>query len=520
MPPQNLPEGAKKIYEAAEANARKTTCKDREDKDACAAKIAWSAVKKKYRKSGDTWVPKADVEFSLAITKSSFDKATNTMRWRAVASDTSDDKYKDNMTEELFDSFIDRIGTGEAPPEEYASDFWNGGNPYLSLAHYPDLNGDAVAGMAEDVFRDGNRLKALGIFSNTKLGHACFRAVNKDLYSQQKADTDKIRISIAFLDYKHRHKSNGFEFERKSLDEICPECVKEMILRFVEDKEPEGKEFLDGHLIHLALTRVPVNERTDILLERSMITQKEDALSIIGDEPELVEEIEQKMSEVIKSDALVVKSEEEKPDVARAHMTDYDDDDEDEDEENKSKSNPKHKKKSEVVMELSDEVKAYLKDLVEQSVSDKEVKEETPTDAPKPEPVAQEHILDPVLGELKATYDQAVEQKLDPQATLAALQVPMEKVGRSILENVQKSAPQNVDTNTELVKAVSELAQTVAMMRAQMAGPQIPQNGVPVRRSYGADVYQHQVNAPAPANDNSPTPKLRDQIRRSVGLHQ
>lgn len=58
MPQGNLPEGARKIYLAAEASAKKSTCKDREDKDECIAKIAWSAVKSKYKKVGEKWVRK------------------------------------------------------------------------------------------------------------------------------------------------------------------------------------------------------------------------------------------------------------------------------------------------------------------------------------------------------------------------------------------------------------------------------------------------------------------------------
>ena len=82
MPPKNLPEGAKKIYIAAEENARKTTCKDSGDrKDECANRVAWSAVKRKYKKGADgQWIPKAE-EFSMAITRASYDKKTATRRW-------------------------------------------------------------------------------------------------------------------------------------------------------------------------------------------------------------------------------------------------------------------------------------------------------------------------------------------------------------------------------------------------------------------------------------------------------
>jgi cation transport regulator len=56
--PKNLPKHAKEIYVSAWNNAYGTTCKTRSDRDECASKIAWSAVKKGYKKEGDTWVAK------------------------------------------------------------------------------------------------------------------------------------------------------------------------------------------------------------------------------------------------------------------------------------------------------------------------------------------------------------------------------------------------------------------------------------------------------------------------------
>lgn len=63
--PENLPAGAKSIYRSAFTSAYDGTCADRDDRDACAAKIAWSAVKKQYTKSGDSWVAKSFQELDL-----------------------------------------------------------------------------------------------------------------------------------------------------------------------------------------------------------------------------------------------------------------------------------------------------------------------------------------------------------------------------------------------------------------------------------------------------------------------
>jgi cation transport regulator ChaB len=50
-----LPKPAQEIYFSAFNAAYSDTCKDREDRDTCAAKIAWSAVSNSYVKSGDDW---------------------------------------------------------------------------------------------------------------------------------------------------------------------------------------------------------------------------------------------------------------------------------------------------------------------------------------------------------------------------------------------------------------------------------------------------------------------------------
>jgi hypothetical protein len=218
------------------------------------------------------------------------------------------------MTLELFGDFLRRIEANEAAPEEFRSDFWSGGMPYLSISHYPDFNGDGVPGDVEVVYVDGNYLKAKGTYRDTPLGRACFKAICDDLYNTQKSENkDKVRVSIAFLDWKHKHKSNGFIFERESLHSICPECLRELVTG-----DYQGKEFLRGQLIHLAHTRVPVNKRTLMEVDKSMATtRKDDAASIVGDE--LADELEKKAkaaASVSKSEALVVKADDDQDDVA------------------------------------------------------------------------------------------------------------------------------------------------------------------------------------------------------------
>jgi len=488
MPPSNLPEGAKKIYVAAEKAARTGTCKDAGDRmDECVNKVAWSAVKKKYKKSGDNWVRKenADLkEFFLAITKASYNKETQTMRWNAVASDTYEDLYHDEMSLELFSDFIERIEMEEKPPEHMCSEFWCGGIPYLSLSHYPDINGKAVPGTVDKVFIDGNRLKSFGSFDNSPLGKACFDAICDDLYGEEKkSDVDKVRVSIAFIDWKHKHKSNGYIFERKSLNDICPYCILEM----VTGEESNGKVFLAGHLVHLALTRVPVNVRTEMEVERSMaITRKDDAASIVGED--LAEEIENALEEiesVDKSQAIVVKSKEE----------------------DEEESPPEE----------------------DVTVEEDEDSEEEESKDTEDKSVVEPHVLDELLHEFKASYDEI--SKDDPQAALEMLQEPFNILSNGIV-NIVKSLgrPEDniVNDQVDMVELLSKMIDAklepivnqlslVQVQLSEAGKPSVPDNFVPKPRSFQPTLTQQQsmTNRPLKKSD---TPKLRMLAERSVGL--
>jgi hypothetical protein len=261
------------------------------DSDEVAAKKAWSGIQSAgFKKVNDKWVKeKALVEFSMAITPGA------SMRWKMTASDTKKDLYDERMTLPLYKSFIENINSKKPVPEAFkslvTSDFWKGGMPYVSISHYPDLNGEAVPGIPDAIYTDGDALKAKGKFFDTKLGQNCYKSIADDLSTPE---DKKIRVSIAFLDLAHQH-GDGPVFKRQSLADTCPQC---------EDGVGD-KKYLDGYLVHFALTRVPVNQRASVEVDKSMakITRKQDAASII--DPELAEELEKKAMFVGKSDVLV-----------------------------------------------------------------------------------------------------------------------------------------------------------------------------------------------------------------------
>jgi len=528
LPTGNLPASGKKLWEEVYETAKKGSCKDNSDPEACAAGSAWKAVKNAgwSKDSSGQWHKKAELtEFSMAITKASFDKGTQEMRWLASASDTQEDSYNDNMTLGLFEDFLGRIEENELAPEDFRSDFWQGGMPYLSISHYPDFNGTAVPGDVEVTYVDGDYLKAKGTYRDTALGRACFKAICDDLYNTQKSDhQDRVRISIAFLDWAHKHKSNEFLFERKSLEDFCPECLRELI-----QGEYAGKEYLKGQLVHYAHTRVPVNKRTVMEVDKSMTTRKEDAATIVGDE--LAEELEEKNKSLVgKSEALVIKAEDdETPEVqepiveeakhGKEDMKDKDMmDEEEEEEEYKGKKKKKEEKKSETpdpILSALTELRAEVAQLKSAVIV------EPPT-----------HPLHESLEKFKSDYDAALEMSdLSADDKLRLIQQSFDSLGQQVIETIK--APQVAKEPSpvnDMVKAFSEalqpLMQEVSLLNARLSSLEakpvvpdsLPLSVVPVRRSITPTLQmQSEVRlGVTPTVKKSETPNLRAIIERTT----
>jgi hypothetical protein len=246
-----------------------------------------------------TYVP----EFSMRITKAQYGK-DNKMRLQMVASDTEADSFEEKMSLELFNNFIAR--RNQPVPEAFADivceESWRGGDPYLSLAHYrAGTNKVNVPGMVEESFIDGNYFKSKAVLEDNDLGRAIFKAINDDRYKTPERE-DKIRVSIAFLDLKHKH--GDLVFERNSKADKCPLC----------EMGVGDKTYLDGYLVHEAFTRVPANPRTSVEVQRmadNILTKKDDARSIVGD---LAEGLEEKSK--ISGEGIVTKNDMVDPNVA------------------------------------------------------------------------------------------------------------------------------------------------------------------------------------------------------------
>ena len=231
--------------------------------------------------------PLSSVE--MFITRVSKDKQTGVRRWYATTSGIKRDLYDERMSVSLFKDFVKRIESRDVPPVPFSSDAWNGGLPYLGVAHYLDLGGVGIVGPTEQIWIDGKVLKAKGTFEISPLAEKSFDAIQEDI-ATKRADDERVRISIAFIDWGHNHgRGRNKSFKRKSLRDQCMLC----------EAGVGDKQYTAGQLVHFALTRRPAYIETSIvaLEERSMSKRQEDAASIIGDE--LAEELEARSREII-----------------------------------------------------------------------------------------------------------------------------------------------------------------------------------------------------------------------------
>lgn len=220
------------------------------------------------------------------ITRVSKDKKTGVRRWYATSSGVKTDLYGERMSTALFDDFVRRIDEGEEAPAPFISEAWKGGNPYLGVAHYLDMNGQAIVGPTVKVWRDNEILKMKGTFHDTPLALKAFEAIQQDRL-EKRADDERVRVSIAFVDWGHNHGKDR-TFERKTLADQCMLC----------EAGVADKEYTAGHLVHLALTRRPAYPDTEIvaLEEKSMSKRRADAASIVGEE--LADELERRNKEL------------------------------------------------------------------------------------------------------------------------------------------------------------------------------------------------------------------------------
>ena len=454
-------------------------------------------------------------EFSMRITKAAYNKSERSpMKWNAIDSDTDEDLYDERMSLELYQDFERRIKDNIPVPDVFKSviceDDWCGGMPYLSIAHFKSgTSKKNVPGDVEALFIDGTRLKSKGVLHDTPMGRKVFDALREDMYMEKSNATDHlpVRISIGFLDLEHVHRSqNGgqeFTFARTELNQKCPLC----------ESGVRGKIYTKGHLIHLAMTRKPVNPRTEMSVERSMddITSKlDDAKSIIG---ELADGLEEKS---IPADVLVVRSDESLEQIKEATQ----------------KLQEDATVKSKVDKALLDEVSASLKQLykingytepiVEEAMTEekKEVKKEEEVAEEKEEksvPVVEENPLDKAYASLKSALASA--------KSVDEVQNAFNALGTEVEKSYVPPAPNANDiaaiVRSAVAQAVQPLQVELATLKAQIGKAPVTESGVVKSKSLTIGGYTRPEDMIQRAIPQQPTRKL-SQIekisRASTGL--
>jgi hypothetical protein len=409
------------------------------------------------------------------------------MHWRATASDTSPDLYQEKMSNELYDDFVKRVETKSPVPEPFdkvLGEDWKGGMPYLSLSHYKSgTNYKNVPGMPTKIYRDGDALKATGTLNDNDLGRAVFKSLCDDLYTEKAKELGKIRISIGFLDLEHRHavgkgKTPDYTFTRKSLEDVCPMCLEGI----------GNKVYTKGQLVHFALTRVPVNPRTNMEVAKAMAieTKKQDAESIVG--KELSDTLEEKS---LVSDILIVKSEENE--VVEVE------------------------EKSDVVETVEvPEVKTVEKAKVAADKQDEELTYDEPDEDKREErrnrPSGERSLLQKSFETLEQKIVELKSQGVPAETALREIQPAYNALGESIKKSLQ---PEHVVTDAvnsdiselkdivkSLAASVSTLQQTmsteIATLKAQTLASTVSKSaGIPTPRSLsGANLPPVQAHNP------------------------
>jgi hypothetical protein len=266
-------------------------------------------------------------------------------------------------------------------------------------------------------------------------------------------------------------------------------------------------------------------------VEKSMTTRKQDAESIVGEE--LVAEIDEKAQLVGKSQALVIKSDEEETVVEPVELIEEakkppmkEDEEDDEDEEKEGKEKPFGKKKEKSVLdERLDKIELMLSQAIAKPVE--AVLEERSS-----------HELDTVFAKFRSSYDEVKASNLSANEKLTYLQDSFNVLAEEIKSNINiKEEPEvaPVVEGNDIVQALSQAISSAMtpiankldlLLTQQQEMVKSPQdNSVPTRRSITptlsmqTDIQQQRMS---PQKPKSETPKLRalieQNMNRTLGL--
>lgn len=227
------------------------TCKDSKDKEACAARVAWSAAGK---------AAKSAINLDLPIVKAVMD-SFHRMYWNSSISADLPDKANDRLDKSLLDDLAHAFNIADP-------------KPFLDVCHVSTEVSEDMAdifrvGSIKKVWRSGRYLKAEGFFDETPIGRAAF-------FQVLRSRKGTIRTSLAIIpDW------DNVEFETVDGQEIR-----------VFKGGTQTARFLPGGV---GLTSVPMNDAVDLEVEltrsnTNRVTLEDDLMAVLND-PDLVREI-------------------------------------------------------------------------------------------------------------------------------------------------------------------------------------------------------------------------------------
>jgi cation transport regulator len=263
-------------------DSKKSKAKNR---DAYAARVAWGAVKRKYKKDADgKWVAKA-LSFNVAIVKTVIKNGQR--RYLFTGSSDSIDLLEERLDPSIFDDFVYNFGRGYPGPV------------YVDIAHwsyyYPELRSLVRTGEVDQLYRDGRYIKGWAFdYEDNPFAEASWEQIRR----AARGELDfEISCSLGFMpDYGNVGYENGVFTYRGG----------------------RNKAYMD----HLAKTAFPANPDAEIVPEEVAMATKstkgptlaEDAQRVLGD-PQLVEELEEArknttVQKTVAEEGIVIKAEE------------------------------------------------------------------------------------------------------------------------------------------------------------------------------------------------------------------
>lgn len=294
---KDLPDHARKIWIAAfnsaykgydpekdqQYDSKKSKAKNR---DAYAARAAWGAAKRKYKKDADgKWVAKA-LSFNVAIVKTVIKNGQR--RYLFTGSSDSIDLLEERLDPSIFDDFVYNFERAYPGPI------------YVDIAHfsyyYPELRSLVRTGEVDQLYRDGRYIKGWAFdYEDNPFAEASWEQIRRGARGELDFE---ISCSLGFMpDYGNVGYENGVFTYRGG----------------------RNKAYMD----HLAKTAFPANPDAEIVPEEVAMATKstkgptlaEDALKVLGD-PELVEELEEArkkttVQKTVTEEGIVLKAEDD-----------------------------------------------------------------------------------------------------------------------------------------------------------------------------------------------------------------